>query len=526
MICMNKPVNASKGARIALSLLLLAAPAPPAMALDTDLPDLGNSAGSLMSPKRERDLGKAFMRGVRRSEKVMDDPLLADYIEHLGQKLVAASDVKGTPFHFFLIDDPTINAFAGPGGHIGVFSGLVMTTDTESELAAVLAHEIAHVTQQHLMRAWESTSQLSIPSAAVLLAAIVLGATVGGDAAAAAAVGGQAALIQQQINFTRANEQEADRVGIDILAHSGFEPRAMPSFFDRMGKANRIYASKLPEFLMTHPVTTSRTADALGRAEQFAYRQAPEDLRYQLARINLVQRQMDRPEEAVRELGLMLEDGRFRNEAALRYGIALAQIRAGQFDDAAKTLDRLLEQHPEVVEFVVSRAQIDAQQGATERALKRLERSLTADPGSLALNTGNNALAVDHIMSPLTSDQRGAPFHRIFGSAVDIGAFEDQALLITGNNAFLTGTVNPDSIVYRVAQKQANVNGVNYVLPSNITLVQIDGLGDKDTLNLIGTPNAESAVTGSGMLQFEHDATHTGFDITGMNLEVIILDGQ
>ena len=337
MICMNKPVNASKGARIALSLLLLAAPAPPAMALDTDLPDLGNSAGSLMSPKRERDLGKAFMRGVRRSEKVMDDPLLADYIEHLGQKLVAASDVKGTPFHFFLIDDPTINAFAGPGGHIGVFSGLVMTTDTESELAAVLAHEIAHVTQQHLMRAWESTSQLSIPSAAVLLAAIVLGATVGGDAAAAAAVGGQAALIQQQINFTRANEQEADRVGIDILAHSGFEPRAMPSFFDRMGKANRIYASKLPEFLMTHPVTTSRTADALGRAEQFAYRQAPEDLRYQLARINLVQRQMDRPEEAVRELGLMLEDGRFRNEAALRFRLALG--RAVQSGEGSEAMD-------------------------------------------------------------------------------------------------------------------------------------------------------------------------------------------
>ena len=480
MICMNKPVNASKGARIALSLLLLAAPAPPAMALDTDLPDLGNSAGSLMSPKRERDLGKAFMRGVRRSEKVMDDPLLADYIEHLGQKLVAASDVKGTPFHFFLIDDPTINAFAGPGGHIGVFSGLVMTTDTESELAAVLAHEIAHVTQQHLMRAWESTSQLSIPSAAVLLAAIVLGATVGGDAAAAAAVGGQAALIQQQINFTRANEQEADRVGIDILAHSGFEPRAMPSFFDRMGKANRIYASKLPEFLMTHPVTTSRTADALGRAEQFAYRQAPEDLRYQLARINLVQRQMDRPEEAVRELGLMLEDGRFRNEAALRYGIALAQIRAGQFDDAAKTLDRLLEQYPEVVEFVVSRAQIDAQQGATERALKRLERSLTADPGSLALNLtyAETALAAGKPADAETRLQRFLDFRgeepRIYQLLSRAAGDQDKRALgheYLAEYYYLTGDVKAAILQLEIALK---VPGLNFYDASRLESRLVD----------------------------------------------------
>ncbi|MCB1787690.1 MAG: M48 family metallopeptidase [Gammaproteobacteria bacterium] len=477
---MNKPVNASKGARIALSLLLLAAPAPPAMALDTDLPDLGNSAGSLMSPKRERDLGKAFMRGVRRSEKVMDDPLLADYIEHLGQKLVAASDVKGTPFHFFLIDDPTINAFAGPGGHIGVFSGLVMTTDTESELAAVLAHEIAHVTQQHLMRAWESTSQLSIPSAAVLLAAIVLGATVGGDAAAAAAVGGQAALIQQQINFTRANEQEADRVGIDILAHSGFEPRAMPSFFDRMGKANRIYASKLPEFLMTHPVTTSRTADALGRAEQFAYRQAPEDLRYQLARINLVQRQMDRPEEAVRELGLMLEDGRFRNEAALRYGIALAQIRAGQFDDAAKTLDRLLEQYPEVVEFVVSRAQIDAQQGATERALKRLERSLTADPGSLALNLtyAETALAAGKPADAETRLQRFLDFRgeepRIYQLLSRAAGDQDKRALgheYLAEYYYLTGDVKAAILQLEIALK---VPGLNFYDASRLESRLVD----------------------------------------------------
>ncbi|MGB5649048.1 MAG: M48 family metalloprotease, partial [Sedimenticolaceae bacterium] len=209
---------------------------------------------------------------------------------------------------------------------------------------------------------------------------------VGGDAAAAAAIGGQAAMIQQQINFTRQNEKEADRVGIDILNASGHEPRAMPTFFSRMGKANRVYASKLPEFLMTHPVTTNRIADALGRAEQYPYRQTPEDLRYHLARMGLVQKQYDRPKEAIRELQLMLEDGRFRNEAAVRYGIAMAQIRDHQLDEAAVALDKLLKDHPGMVEFTVARAQIEAEQGNKAAALKRLNAALRQHPDSYALN--------------------------------------------------------------------------------------------------------------------------------------------
>ena len=164
--------NPSIGARLALCLLLLGAQMPPVLALNTELPDLGNSAGSLLTPKRERELGKAFMRSVRRSEAVMDDPVLSDYIQNLGQSLVNNSSASGSRFTFFLIDDPQINAFAGPGGYIGIYTGLLLTTETESELAAVLGHETAHVTQQHLMRAWETTSKMSIPNAAVLLAAI------------------------------------------------------------------------------------------------------------------------------------------------------------------------------------------------------------------------------------------------------------------------------------------------------------------------------------------------------------------
>jgi predicted Zn-dependent protease len=366
--------------------LMLVFAASDSLALNTELPDLGNSAGSLMTPKQEQALGKAFMRNVRRTQNVMDDPLLADYIHTLGKTLVRHSDASGNPFTFFMIDSPQINAFAGPGGYIGVYTGLLLTTETESELAAVVAHEIAHVSQQHLMRTWEASSRLGIPQAAILLAAAVLGATVGGDAGVAAAIGSQAAMVQQRINFTRANEKEADRVGIDILAATGFEPRAMPTFFARMGKANRVYASEVPEFLLTHPVTVSRTADALGRAEQFPYRQSEDSLRYQLARAHLMQRRIDEPEQAIRELTLMLEDGRFRSRSATLYGISLAQLRAKRFDDAAGTLDALLKEHPDTLEFIVTRSEIDRAKNRPEEALSRLTRALASQPGSYAIN--------------------------------------------------------------------------------------------------------------------------------------------
>jgi len=455
-------------ARLMLCALLLVAQITPAHAIDTRLPDLGNSAGGLMTPKQERNLGKAFMRRVRGSLPVMDDPVLTDYVQQLGQRLVNASGARGTPFNFFLIDDPQINAFAGPGGYIGIFAGLLLTAETESELAAVMAHEIAHVTQQHLLRAWESTSQMSIPSAAILLAALVLGAAAGGgDAAAAAAVGSQAALIQQRINFTRANEKEADRVGIDILAEAKFEPRAMPSFFDRMGKANRVYATKLPEFLLTHPVTANRTADALGRAEQFPYRQTTDDLRYHLARINLVQRRFNQPQDAVRELRLMLEDGRFRNETAVRYGIALAQLRADRLDAAAKEIDALLKAHPGVTEFIVARAQIDLKRGANSGALQRLEAALAAAPSSYALNLSyaETALALGKAAAAETQLRRFLSFRndepRVFQLLVRAAGEQDRRVhghTYLAEFYHLTGELESAILQLEIALKQPQVS--------------------------------------------------------------------
>lgn len=455
------------GLALLLSAALLATPTPRVVALDLDLPDLGNSAGSLMTPKRERDLGKAFMRSVRRSQKVMDDPLLTDYLQQLGQSLVEASESGAAGFDFVLIDSPQINAFAGPGGHIGVYTGLLLTTETESELAAVLAHEIAHVTQQHLMRTWESSSQLGIPNAAILLAAIVLGATVGGDAAAAAAAGGQAALIQRQINFTRANEQEADRVGIEILARAGHEPRAMPAFFDRMGKANRVYASKLPEYLMTHPVTSSRIADSMGRAEQHPYRQSADNLRYHLARADLVQRRFERPEDAIRELELMIEDGRFRNEAAAHYAVARAQIRAQRLADAENTLARLLESHPDTLEFIVTKAEAEVARGDRAAALKRLETALARRPASYALNVAyaETALAKGEPAKALEQLQRYVAFrpeeprlYSLMAQAAGASGKTAQAHEYMAEHHYLAGDIENAIVQLDIALERGELN--------------------------------------------------------------------
>jgi predicted Zn-dependent protease len=358
-----------------------------------DLPDFGDSAAAALTPAQERRLGQAFMRSVRSSEKVVADPLLTEYVQSLGRRLAAGSS-KGS-FSFFLIDDPAINAFAGPAGHIGVNTGLMLTTEGESELAAVLAHEIAHVTQNHLLRTFEATSRLSIPQAALLLAAIALGAAAGGDVGLAAALGGQAALLQQQINFTRGNEQEADRVGMQILAKSDFDPRAMPTFFERMGRSGQAYATQLPEFLRTHPVTSSRIADAQGRAEAYAYRARGDSLRYQLARAALRVAAARNAQEAAAYFQGNLRDSSHRGAAADRYGYALALVRGRDYDGARRELDRLLEDSPGQVEFVVQSARLHSLAGEPERGLAQLERAYKANPKSyaLAVELAEDALA-------------------------------------------------------------------------------------------------------------------------------------
>jgi predicted Zn-dependent protease len=357
----------------------------PRTAFADQLPDIGEVAGAIMTPAEEKRLGQAFMRSVRSSTKVIDDPLFTDYMSDLGKKLAQHTPTTGLGFSLFLIDDPRINAFAGPAGHIGVFSGLVMTAETESELAAVVAHEISHVTQNHLRRTWQAASKLGVSQAAIRLGAVILGAALGSDAGIAAATLGQAGLAQQQLNFSRANEQEADRVGISLLAEAGYDPRAMPSFFQRLGRASRTQSSTLPEYLRTHPVTTSRISDSLNRADTFPYRQRTDDVRFHLLRAALREREHFDPKQAVLLFRRTLEDGRYRNETAERYGYVLALMRSKRLTDARRELNKLLPTNPGIKELVIVDARLHEQTGETERAIATLRRALLIHPGNAAL---------------------------------------------------------------------------------------------------------------------------------------------
>jgi predicted Zn-dependent protease len=371
-----------------MSAFLFTALAPVSASDNVALPEIGNPSGSYMTPAEERRLGQAFMRQVRSNMTLVSDPLLKAYIERLGERLATASEEIDQPFSFFLVDNSMVNAFAGPSGYIGIHTGLILTTESENELAAVVAHEIAHVTQKHLLRTFQMAENLSVSTAAVILAAVVLGAaTENADAGMAAAAGAQAGMLQRQINFTRANEKEADRVGIRIMSRAGFDPRAMPVFFERMGKANRFYSSKeLPEFLRTHPVTTNRIADSRNRAESYPYKQYPDSVEYHLVRANLRERGFKNPKEAIQFFQSSLAEGRYRSEEGQRYGLVRALIRARQFQTARKELRKLQKKDPSRIHYLVLEAELLEKSGQLGQALKVLEDALALYPNNYPLS--------------------------------------------------------------------------------------------------------------------------------------------
>jgi len=253
-----------------LTALVAAALACTAGAQDTTrLPDLGSSANALISPQEANDYGASMLRQMQALNMVVDDPLLDDYINDLGYRLVASCDKPKEHFAFFIARDPEINAFAAPGGYVAVNSGLMVITQNEGELASVMAHEIGHITQNHLQRAFEESKKDTPLMALVLLGAIAAGAgSHSGDAPMAVLAGGQGLLAQKSINFTRHDEIEADRVGIQTLANAGFDPNAMAGFFQRMDDVMSAGAGgeNVPALLQDHPVTTDRISDAKARA--------------------------------------------------------------------------------------------------------------------------------------------------------------------------------------------------------------------------------------------------------------------
>ena len=236
-----------------------------------DLPDIGSGADSTLTLNDEYQIGRSVVRGLREQGAILEDPEVNDYIQNLGNRIAAQIPDSNQRFYFFVVRDPSINAFALPGGFIGINQGLITATAREAQLAGVLAHEIAHVTQRHIARAIQARGRQSLAATAAMLAAILVGVTTGASDAVQAGIAiAQGTAAQQQINFTRSNEYEADRIGIGFLAAAGFDPNGMPDFFETMGRRAGLAGAQVPEFLRTHPVTTNRIAESRARAEQLS----------------------------------------------------------------------------------------------------------------------------------------------------------------------------------------------------------------------------------------------------------------
>lgn len=331
---------------------------------------MGDSTGALISPVQEKALGDSFFRNIRAQLKISHDPDVQKYIQTIGQTLVAHSDNPTQNFHFFVVLADNINAFAGPGGYIGINSALILSSDSESELASVIAHEIAHITQRHIYRSYEASKRISLPAIAATLAAIIV-ATQAPQAGLGALSAIQAGGLQMQINFTRDNEQEADRIGIKTLDRSGFNPLSMPIFFEKLQLASRYYDAGMPEFLRTHPLTTSRISDTRARAEKYPYRQVADSASYRLIKAKL-RVESESNKTKLNDLAVYFnnksDQGIPEQRAAMQYGLGLTLIKKQQFNEAKEIFQSLNQHYPKQREYLTALSQVAVSQQDFESA--------------------------------------------------------------------------------------------------------------------------------------------------------------
>ena len=327
--------------RFLLCLLAMMALMTPRAWAQVSLPDLGDASSSVLSPQMERKLGASVMRDIRSSEpSYVDDPEINEYLNTVGQKLLSALPGARQDFEFFAIREPSINAFALPGGFVGVHTGLLTAADTESEVASVLAHEITHVTQRHIARLFGAQQQMQLP-AMIAMAAALLAARSRPDLATGAAMAAQGAAIQGQLGYSRDFEREADRIGFQRLQAAGFDVRGMPAFFEKLQRFTRIMDDgSAPGYLRSHPLTVDRVADAQNRAQNAPYHQHADSLEFHLVRAKLRAEATD-PRDAVTFFKGVLRDRRFANETAAHYGLAVALLRNRQFPEAKAEVAKL-----------------------------------------------------------------------------------------------------------------------------------------------------------------------------------------
>jgi predicted Zn-dependent protease len=351
-----------------------------------DLPDIGTPADTVLTQDDEYQIGAMIVRGLRDAGRILEDPEITEYVQSLGTRLASHAQDGRHQFRFFVVKDSAINAFALPGGFIGVNAGLLLATQNESELAGVLAHEIAHVTQRHIARSIQAQSRSNIISTAAMLAAILIGATVGagGEAMQGAVAVAQGAAAQSRLNFTRANEYEADRIGIGTLAAAGFDPNAMPDFFETLGRHAGLAGSQIPEMIQSHPVTSNRIAESRSRAAQYPVKSVPQSQGYGLSRERLRLLTLP-PGTDPRAYYEKVMEGLESPDDSHRYGQALSLMAAGAPEEAIPILQGLSERHDDVIHFRSALGEAQILAGQDSESLQTFARALELFPRNVPL---------------------------------------------------------------------------------------------------------------------------------------------
>ena len=340
-----------------------------------ELPSLGDTTSGIVSPQQEYELGQTYLKYLRSRTRTVSDPQVKTYLERLIYRLAEFSEIKDHRLSTMVIDSANLNAFAAPGGIIGVNAGLFFHADSEGQFAAVLAHELAHLSQRHYARNVEDARNKRLPTAAAILASVILMAAGGGDAGVAALSTTVAGIQSSQLRFSRQFEREADNIGIQTLARAGFDPQSMPEIFENMNKSSR-YQSRPPEFLLTHPVTDNRIADSKARAAQLPRKGRSDSLDYQFTRMRLLVLSANDPSQYALQLQKELDTGHSSSPDISRYGLALADYLSRKYAQAEKALTPLLKKHPENLSLIITQAQIENKTDRSEQALKRINKAL------------------------------------------------------------------------------------------------------------------------------------------------------
>ncbi|PQQ32968.1 hypothetical protein C6H64_00215 [Photorhabdus luminescens] len=378
---------------ILINTLLLTSPPVLSASIEDSLPDIGTTAGSVLSINQELAMGDFYVRQMRDNTPLIYDPLLTQYINAIGQRLVAHADSVKTPFHFYLIDNPNINAYAFFGGNVVLHAALFRYSRNESELASVMAHEISHVTQRHLARMMEDQQRTAPLAWAGTLGSILL--LMANPQAGMAALSGTLAGVQQgMISFTQSNEQEADRIGMQTLRKAGFDPQGMPAFMQIMVDQTR-YSSKPPEMLLTHPLPDSRLADARNRANQYPAQNIPQSQDFLFARIRVMGMYSTEQRGYLEQILENYRRGTAKEQLAAAYGRAILLSQDKKYTEARAILEPLLAKQPDNVWFIDTMTDIDIEQNRIAQAITRLQNALQKQKDNLVLQI-NLANALIH----------------------------------------------------------------------------------------------------------------------------------